>query len=99
MTHLENTQLLLLWISRLPDPQGAVDGTPDQAKDHFCTSLRVTEGLVSQVREQETQSLVLRRRGHAMDADGQGIGLSVRLNVNTGVKKTTHQRAGLYTRS
>ena len=34
---------------KLPDPLGTVDGTSDQAKDHFCGGFWVTERVVSQV--------------------------------------------------
>lgn len=86
----------LKWLKfRFPDLQGIVNGILDQAKDHFGTGLRVTERLVSQVGEQETQCLVMRRGCHAMDVDGQRIGALVRLDVTTGDEQSTHQRAGL----
>jgi hypothetical protein len=34
-----------LFKFRLPDPQGTVNGTSDQAKDHFRPDFRVTARL------------------------------------------------------
>ena len=66
---------------RLLDPDGIGTCTSNQAKDHFCSSVGMGKFLVGEVFEQEGNSVVMRRIGHAVNSDGQRVVLRVGLDI------------------
>ena len=74
----------LLWRDpkfRPPDPTGKSFGASDEGVDDFGSGFGVAEFEVGQLFKERGDRLVVDGCGHAMDADGQGVGDGVGFDV------------------